>query len=159
MSRESFAQCETFQDVMKFYSETLIRNFIDKLAIINILSDHQLPFQILRTFIWFLDQGAFLRYAENFITHLNKHFDRFYLQEDYKTTSLIFPLYKLMLEAISSAFSTNKDNAKLTIANSNTIRSILMRTKPFILEKDLNFSYYSLEIFRISCLPLSCNFF
>lgn len=157
IAKTNFQDVTTFENFIQFYSETLIRNFIDKLKIIHLLRDPEFPFNLLRAFVWFSDNISFLKYSENLLSHLNRHFDKFYLKEDFRTIKLVFPLYKVALEAIQTAFSNNQEKAKQILKNSNIIRRALLRVKPFILQNDRHLCHYSLEILKISCLPLSCK--
>lgn len=157
IAQSTFPEIKTFQDSMQFYSETLMRSFIDKLTIINLLQDYEFPFRLLKAFVWFSDKNVLLKYSENLISHLNRHFDRFYLKEDLRTIRLVLPLYKTILETLSSLFSEDPEKSKRTLKNSNIIRFALLRIKPFILEVDNYLSHASLEILKIACLPLSCK--
>lgn len=157
ISKASFDEVRTFESFIKFYSETLIRNFIDKLKMIHLLYDPELPFNLLKAFIWFSDSESFLKYAENLISHLNRHFDKFYLREDFRTIKLIFPLYKTIFEAIDTEFTRNTENAQKILKNSNLMRRALLRIKPFILENDRHLCHFSIEILKISCFALSCK--
>ncbi len=159
ITSKSSQDSTSIQEYIHTYSETLIRSFIDKLTIINLLNDHEFPFRLLKSFVSFSDLNTILKYTENLLTHLNRHFDLFYLKEDFKTIRLIFPLYKIILEVLNNSFTKDKEQSLKIIQTSNIIRLALMRVKPFILLKEKYLAHYSLDILKISCFTLSCIFF
>lgn len=158
ISQSDIIKVHTLEGYIQYYTETLVRNFIDKLKIIHILPDPSLPFNLLRSLTWFSNRLVFLKYSQNLLNHLNRFFDGFYLTEDVKAIKCVFPLYKIVIQAISESILNDEKQSVEVVKTSNILRRVILRVKPYILEKDAHFCHYALDILKIACFPLSSTY-
>lgn len=159
IAKENYPKINCFEDFMTIYSETLLRNFVDKLKIIHLLQNSEMPFKLLSSFVLFSEKFAVLKTLDSLLSHVNHHFDRFYLKEDFKTLKLILPIYKITFGAMDDCFKSETERSKQIIKDANCVRRVLMRIKSFVLSNDRHLSFYTLELFRLAVRTLSRKFF